>query len=258
MNLLTNRTVVCVLACLFSANACSEVVNYLVVEDISKPFQITENNVSKGGIVSDIVDEIFKDSKYTIKRHILPLKRLYKVIESGEMTNWIAYDAKAWNSLSQWGTFIDEPLFPVNHAYLTCQKNGPTKITSTKDIETHNLAIIRNFDYPELNKLEKAGKLSLSPVDDYQQGISLAGLNRVDGFIEMELRLRFSIQQEKLNKPCFQFIDMSKVIPEYSIYLSIDKNNVSGLSEFALQRINKLKKTHSIDDILHRYTKQSL
>lgn len=253
MSTLSHQTSSLLLACLFSINVWCEEINYLVVEDISEPFQITENNESKGGIVSDIIDEIFKGSQYSITRHVLPLKRLYKLVESGEVTNWIAYDAKVWNALSQWGNFVDEPLFPVNHTYLTCQQDAPVQISSSKDIETHNVAIIKNFDYPELTQLQQAGKLSLTSVDGYQQGINLAGLNRIDGFIEMELRLRFNIQQEQLNKPCFQFIDMSQVIPEYSIYLTIDKNN-NVLNSFAKQRIKKLKEAGAIDSILDSYT----
>ncbi len=257
MGLFSNQILSLFLVCLFSTNALCAEVNYLVIEDISRPFQITENNQSKGGIVSDIIDEVFKDPEYTIIRHVLPLKRLYKLVESGEIKNWIAYDAKAWNSLSQWGNFVDEPLFPVNHAYLTCQKNAPLKISSSKDIETHNLAVIRNFNYPELIQLQKTGKLNLTSVDSYQQGISLAGLNRVDGFVEMELRLRFNLQQEQLNKPCFQFINMSQVISDYAIYLTIDNNN-NLLNRFAKQRIKKLKEIGFIDDVLDRYTQRKL
>jgi polar amino acid transport system substrate-binding protein len=257
VSLLNNQLSSLILACLFSTTAWCDEINYLVVEDISKPFQITENNESKGGIVSDIIDEIFKDSEHTITSHVLPLKRLYKLVKSGEIKNWIAYDAKVWNALSQWGNFVEEPLFSVNHTYLTCQQNAPIKITSSKDIETRNLAIIKNFDYPELTQLQQTGKLNLTSVEGYQQGIKLAGLNRIDGFVEMELRLRFNIQQEQLNKPCFRFINMSQVIPEYSIYLTIDKNN-NTLNNFAEQRIKELKEAGTINSILDRYTQTKL
>ncbi len=239
---------------ILSGNTIAEEITYLIVEDISKPFQITDDGISKGGIISDIIDEIFKDSEYTVKHHVLPVKRLYKVVESEEINNWITYDAKAWNSLSRWGDFIDIPLFSVNHTYLTCQKDTHKKITSRKDIEGQNLAVIKDFDYPELNQLKDRGQLHLTPVTNYQQGISLTGLNRVDGFVEMELRLRFTIKQESLGKPCFQFIDMSKIIPVYPIYLTTGKHNKSGINEFAAKRINELKESGTIDAILSRYT----
>lgn len=255
VSLLNNQISSFFLICLFSADIWCDEINYLIVEDISEPFQITEQNKSKGGIVSDIIDEAFKDSPHTIIQHILPLKRLHKLVKSGEIKNWMAYDAKAWNSLSPWGAFVDEPLFSVNHTYLTCQENAPRKITSSKDIESRHLAVIKNFVYPELTQLQQTGKLNLKTVDTYLQGINLVGLNRIDGFVEMELRVRFNIQQKQLNKPCFQFINMSQIVPEYSIFLTIDKHNKT-INHFAKQRIKELKQAGTIDVILDRYTQK--
>ncbi len=254
MNLSRVSILFIVLGWLCYTSAWSDQVNYMVVEEISRPFQITDNSNSKGGIVSDLVDEIFKDSNYTLKYHVLPLKRLYKMIESGEIKNWIAYDAKVWNALSEWGDFVDVPLFSVKHAYLTCQPGPPMQINSANDIRAHNVAIINGFDYPELTRLQKQGDIQLQTVKSYQQGINLAGLNRVDGFVEMELRLRYNMQKESLGKPCFQFIDMSRIIPTYSIYLSIDKRNNNGLNQFTEQRIKALKKAGTVDSVLRRYS----
>lgn len=246
------------LAVLFGWLCCTSVwsdqVHYMVVEEISRPFQITDNNTSKGGIVSDIVDEIFKDSDYTLKYHILPLKRLYKMIERGEVKNWIAYDAKVWNALSEWGDFVDVPLFTVKHAYLTCEAGSPMQINSSSDIRAHNVAIIHGFDYPELSQLQKQGGIQLQTVKSYQQGINLVGLNRVNGFVEMELRLRYNMQKESLGKPCFQFVDMSQIIPAFSIYLSIDKHSNNGLYQFTEQRIKALKNAGKVDTVLSRYS----
>mgnify|MGYP000607373891 CR=1 FL=1 len=211
--------------CGISNYALSEDVNYLVVDEIAKPFQITHDGQSQGGIVSDIVDKIFEDSPYTIKRQTLPLNRLYSVIESGEVKNWIAYDSKVWNSLKMWRHLIDEPLFPVTHSFLTCQNGMHPPINSVDDIKQQRIAIIKGFDYPELEVLQKKNQLELVSVNNYTQGIKLTALNRVDGFAEMDLRLRFTIKNESISQPCLHFTDMSQIIPSYSIYLSADKNS---------------------------------
>ena len=237
-----------------SNKAYSDQINYLIVDDIAKPFQITDEHISKGGIISDIIDEIFKDSEHTVKHQVLPLKRLYQLLDSKAVTNWIAYDARVWNSLSKWGNFVDEPLFSVNHTYLTCQKNMTPKIGSADNIKSHNIAIIENFRYPELTLLEESNVIQLHPVKNYRQGIDLASLNRVDGFVEMEMRLRYSIQQEIVSMPCFRFVDMSQIIPEYSIYLSYDKQDKNGVKEFVNMRIKALKKAGIIDSIINFYT----
>ena len=243
------------LSLFLSSEAYSDQINYLIVEEIARPFQITGDSISKGGIISDIIDEVFKGSEHTVKHHVLPLKRIYKLLESKEITDWVAYDARAWNSLSKWGDFVEEPLFSVNHAYLTCQQNMTSQIKSAENIKSHNIAIIENFRYPELSLLQENKTIQLHPVKNYQQGINLARLNRVDGFVEMELRLRYNLQQEAVSKPCFRFVDMSQIIPAYPIYLSYDNQSKKGIKEFVNKRIKELKKTGVIDSIVNFYTR---
>lgn len=236
-----------------SSTAFSEEVNYLIVEGLSEPFQLTQDGKSKGGIISDIVDKVFENSPYTVKHHSFPVNRLYKMIESGEITNWIAYDAKVWNSLSEWGDFVDEPLFPVTHTYLTCNPSAPEQIDSANDINNHYIAVLKNFNYPELDELRGKEQLNLIPVSDYNQGINLTMLNRVDAFVEMDLRVRFKLKTTSIDKPCLQFVDISHIIPAYSIYLSTDKNNKSGVNEYAAKRIKELKQSGAIQKTLSRY-----
>ena len=252
------KTMIHILVFLFSITLSSAVycdqITYLIVDDIAKPFQITEEHISKGGIISDIIDAIFKGSEHTVKVQVLPVKRLYKMVETNAVSDWIAYDARVWNSLSEWGDFVEEPLFSVNHAYLTCHQNMSQQINSADHIKSHNIAIIENFKYPELTLLQENKTIKLHPVKNYQQGIHLAGLNRVDGFVEMELRLRYNLQQEVVSKPCLRFVDMSQIIPAYPIYLSYDSQDKKGIKEFVNKRIKALKKAGVIDSILNAYT----
>lgn len=250
INTLLSALVLFSLSCLVN----SEEINYLIVEDIAEPFQIANDGQSKGGIVSEIVDEIFAGSSYTVKHRALPLNRLYTVIESKDLKNWIIYDAKVWNVLKQWRQLVDEPLFPVSHSYLTCRNTPSTQINSVNDIKQQRIAVIKGFDYPELSELSKKSQLELISVSNYVQGINLAALSRVDGFVEMDLRMRFTIKTASINHPCLQFVDMSPIIPAYSIYLSTDKNDASGVNGFAKKRIKELKKSGFITEVLKRYT----
>lgn len=250
INTLLSALVLFSLSCLVN----SEEINYLIVEDIAEPFQIANDGQSKGGIVSDIVDQIFADSSYTVKHRSLPLNRLYSVIESGELKNWITYDAKVWSSLKQWRQLVNEPLFPVNHTYLTCQKEPLLQINSADDIKQQRIAVIKGFDYPGLRELSKRSQLELVPVSNYVQGISLAALSRVNGFVEMDLRVRYTLKTASIDQTCLQFVDMSPIIPAYSIYLSTDKNDASGVNGFAKKRIKELKKSGFITEVLKRYT----
>ncbi len=230
----------------------AQTLNYLVVDELSRPFQVTEKSESKGGIVSDIVNEIFQQSPYQINTKVLPIKRLYKQLADHADGLWIAYDAKVWNSLIKWGNFIEEPLFSVSHSFMTCM-NTPQKITSNADINGMRVAVLKNFDYPEMEALAKQNRITLEPVSGYGPGINLSKLKRVSGFVEMDIRLRYNVRALNDEANCLRYINMDKIIAPYDIYLSVAKSAPPELSKFIKQRIQEMKAKGEIKAILKRY-----
>ena len=69
------RTLGCSFIALSSYAMASEV-NYYVIADQARPFQIEQQGEQHSGIVTDIVSAIFAESDYEVKYHTYPFKRM--------------------------------------------------------------------------------------------------------------------------------------------------------------------------------------
>ena len=250
-----------VLCWLFSyqatASSNSENIHYLVVNELAIPFQINQGRHSTGGIISDIVDEVFRDSGYKVSPIVASTNRIGTLIKEHQIHPWITYDAKVWNSTLPDGEFIEVPLFDVRHSFLSC-KPKLRKISSPDILKDRSIAILSSFDYPELNALKESLNLNLVRVDSYHQGFIQTSLQRVDGFIEMDIRLRYNLAairdpNDKVDE-CFRFLDISNIIPPYSIYLSVDKDMNDSLKSFIRSRLLALKDSGQVERFIQRYT----
>ncbi len=67
-----------------SSYAMASEVNYYVIADQARPFQIEQQGEQHSGIVTDIVSAIFAESDYEVKYHTYPFKRMISVLEAGE------------------------------------------------------------------------------------------------------------------------------------------------------------------------------
>ncbi|WLQ15909.1 transporter substrate-binding domain-containing protein [Hahella aquimaris] len=228
-------------------------ITYYIVEDLASPFQIASEGVSNGGLITDLVEIIFRDTPLRVIPKPLPVNRLHRIIREDTQSVWLTYDAKVWNSLADVGDFVDEPLFTVNHALLTCHSQ-PRLIDTETDLLGMTLAILDNFSYPELRLLEERGALTLTSVEKYEQGFRLAAAGRVDGFVEMEIRLRYNLAQEnEASSDCYHFLNMDAVIPPYDIYLSMSKQASPDLREMVTQKIRQLKGSEDYKQVFARY-----
>ncbi|ABC30584.1 conserved hypothetical protein [Hahella chejuensis KCTC 2396] len=228
-------------------------INYYIVEDLASPFQIASEGVSNGGLITDLVEIIFRDTPLRVVPKPLPVNRLHRIIRENTQSVWLSYDAKVWNSLADVGDFVEEPLFTVNHALLTCH-DQPRSIETEADLFGMTLAILDNFSYPELRLLEERGSLTLTSVEKYEQGFRLAAARRVDGFVEMEIRLRYNLTQEnETSSDCYQFLNMDAVIPPYEIYLSLSKQASPELRNMVTQRVRQLKTSEDYRQVFTRY-----
>ena len=69
-------------------------VNYLILEALAEPFQITENHESKGGVITDIVKQLFANSEHNIYSNVLPIRRMGTMLSLVWITMQNAHVAK--------------------------------------------------------------------------------------------------------------------------------------------------------------------
>jgi polar amino acid transport system substrate-binding protein len=228
-------------------------IHYLQVASIAEPFQIDKDGESTGGIITDIVNKLFEGDEIVVETHVFPVKRLYHWAENTQGQLWIAYDSPAWNSMGQWGSLIDVPLFPVHHKSLQCL---PQDDAPLQPLSGGSWLIIKNFDYPELTRMASEGQLTLIPVESYQQGIDLITTRRVSGFVEMDIRLRYHLARSGHDLTCYRFAELDKVIPPYPIQLSLSNQAPETLRQRLRARLAALVADGTVGQIIRRYTEQ--
>lgn len=233
--------------------AADRTVNYLVVDQKTVPFQIVQNGRSQGGIVSDMVAAIFEGTGYRVVSQVLPVNRLRLAVAEEKVHDWVAFDSPVWNSFGDKGEMLPHPLLTTRHIMLTCNPGLPDAIDSVDDLRELSIVTLRHFDYLSLNRAEEQGLFRSVPVDRYDAGLKLVSLRRADGFIEMRSRLQFHLQRFERGERCFREVDVSQVIPDYDIRLSVDRHWPDEFKQMVARRLEVLEKSGELARIRQRY-----
>lgn len=235
------------------SDALPTTINYLVVEEKVRPFQIVHEGRSAGGIVSDIVEEVFRGSGITVNPVVFPVNRLRLSVRDGSVRHWIAYDSPVWNSFGARGEMVEQPLFMTRHVLLTCNSGIRSPVTAIEELSGYSLATLSHMDYLEVDRAAEQGLIRLVPVDRFQAGLTQVSLGRVDGFIEMVSRLRYHLRQFDGDKRCMREVDISAIIPEYPVHLSMDEQLPGEIKELVQRRLREMVDSGLLEKILRRY-----
>ncbi|WP_166269037.1 substrate-binding periplasmic protein [Marinobacter caseinilyticus] len=228
-------------------------IRYLVVDGKTRPFQIVEDNKSKGGIISDIVDAVFEGSPFTVRHQVLPVNRIRLSVSEGQINHWITFDSPVWDSFGEKGEPVGDALFDTHHVLMTCKESIRSDVQSIDDLAGLSIVTIRHFNYLSLNEAADSGIIWSVPVDRYDAGLELVRLGRTDGFIEMASRLRYHLNELDGNRSCFREIDVSAIIPDYPVYLYLDRRWSAEFKRFVAARLHALSRSGKLQDIVSRY-----
>ncbi len=228
-------------------------VNYLVVDEKTQPFQLVSEGLSRGGIISDIVDALFADSAYVVKHHVMPVNRVQQSVADFKVQSWITFGSPVWSSFGDRGERVGVPLFETRHVMVTCNPAAPSRIASVDDLAGLSIVTLRHFDYLELSRAIEGGLVRSIPVDRYAAGLELVRLGRVDGFIEMVSRLRYHQAELEGDHSCIREVDASAIIPKYPIHLYVDSRWPTVFKNFVAQRLEMMANTGELERIFSRY-----
>lgn len=233
--------------------------HYYVIEDIAAPFQITDPTTPEQGIITDIVVKLAEELKLDLEVLVSPSPRIEKLLQKQdvEQENWIAYDSPAWNSIPN-GSQLSEPLLTVEHSIIHCSPSTGHGHHHENNLRDHRLAVLKDFRYPGLEKLAQDKVLELQPVKSYAQGFKLVELERVDGFIEMDTRLRFNFNKYKQDAPeakCASIEKIGDIEPKYNLYLVVNKNMDDTLKRAIDEAYSRLKRDNFVQEVINKYTR---
>ncbi|MDX1754504.1 MAG: transporter substrate-binding domain-containing protein [Marinobacter sp.] len=233
-------------------------INYLVVDSRVGPFQLIREGKSDGGIITDMVDELFRRLDIPVRHHVLPVNRITYGVAQGDYENWVAYDAPVWDSFPGRGEYADQPLFRTRHVMLTCNPDIESPVHSLADLQGLAIVTLRGFEYLDLSRAAQQGAVRSVPVDEFETGLALVSLKRVDGFVEMASRLRFYLSGFDGDKSCMREVDVSAVIPNYSVYLSMDRKLSADLKHRINQQLDSMARNGRLTEIWRRYVPPQL
>ncbi len=239
------------------ALAQSNELNYLIVNKRSAPFQLVEQQRSNGGVITRIIEEAVVGTGKHLK-YIISTPKRNKLMKKSLTTPWITYSAKVWQPDLSHARFIDIPLFDVRHSLLTCDA-GLKRVDSGQGLHHRTLAILKNFDYPELQGLAERNLLTLVEVNSYDQGFMLAQHQRVDGFVEMSMRLQYHLDAHTdTAAQCFRLVDLSSLIPPFPIYLIVSDKLEDQHFDTLNSSLRKMKQSGRIAELLEEYLRPDI
>lgn len=239
---------------LFSSSyaSASEPLHYYIIASQAQPFQIETDGSSHRGMVSDIVEAVFDDSQYEINYHTYPFNRMIDKLDARENPNWVTYGSPSWGNIQSINLSKD-PIYNVKHVLLSSGKK-PFEFNTIDDLDGKAVVLLVGFEYPNLEPYIKQGKLNEIRVKDYTAAFRV--LNRAPGdtvFVEMESRIKYNLNEQKLSIDDYQMQEFGSVINNYPIHLAFDPEMDPKLQTFIDQRLDQMQDDGRLDDIVQSY-----
>ena len=227
-------------------------IDYYVIAEQARPFQIETKGADHSGIVTDIVKEVFKDSDHQINYHTYPFNRMISILSSQDQGNWITYGSPHWGKV-QSENLSEEPIYTVRHNLLFSSKK-PIDYTKASDLSGKVVVLLMGFDYPELEPYFASGEVQEMRVKNYQSAFRV--VDRHPGemvFVEMGSRISYNQNQLNLDKSLYAQQGFNDVIPDYSVYLALSPTMDKEVQDYINKRLKILKKQGKIDEIIKKY-----
>ncbi|MER0304188.1 substrate-binding periplasmic protein [Vibrio vulnificus] len=243
---------ICTSMLIFSAFALAQEVNYYVIANQARPFQIEQDGHGQKGIVTDIVRAIFSNSEHTLRFHTYPFNRMISILENGGEPNWITYGSPGWGKV-QAENLSEEAIYTVKHTLVSSRKK-PIAFNDISDLKNKGVVLLMGFDYPQLSPYIQDGVVKEIRVKDYQAAFRVVSRTPGDtAFVEMASRVNYNIQQLKLDPEQFALQPFEKIIPDYQIYLAFSPNMDATLQRFINQRLKEIKQSGELQRIVNKY-----
>ena len=227
-------------------------VDYYVIAEQARPFQIETKGADHSGIVTDIVKEVFKGSEHQLDYHTYPFNRMISILSSQDQGNWITYGSPNWGKV-QSENLSEEPIYTVRHNILFSSKK-PINYNQVSDLKGKVVVLLMGFDFPELQPYFASGEIQEMRVKNYQSAFRI--VDRHPGemvFVEMDSRIIYNQNQLNLDKKLYSQHGFNDVIPDYSVYLALSPSMDKEVQDYINQRLKVLKKQGKIDEIIKQY-----
>ncbi|WP_174874563.1 substrate-binding periplasmic protein [Vogesella oryzae] len=240
-------------ACL-QATATAATVKYMVLEEV-EPFQIvTRGNPMYGGLVTEVVSRIFRDSPHQLQAVVAPSPRLNAMRSKGRLGNWLSYGAKQW--LQPGWQLSKEPVYTWHHVLLV-PRQSEFQYHRVNDLFGHSLILMHGYDYPGLDGFLRSrhphGRIIDQRALSQEGALRMLRAGRGVGYIDTNLRVRYNLRQQGLSPAGFRFYDLSAVIPNIELHLMYSKLMPQAVKELIDRRLAEMRQSSELAAIAKRY-----
>jgi len=227
--------------------------NYLVISKYARPLQIEDQGQNHRGIITELVQEIFKGSVHTLNIHTYPFKRMIRNINQGMHPNWINYGTPAWGE-PQGSNLSQVPILSIKHVFVTAQDSA-FQFSSVEDLFGQRIILLLGFDYQGLDQYLEQDKIASQRVQSFEAAFGmLARKDRATvGFVDMEIRAKYNLASMGLAAKNYRLSDFSSTIANFELSLSMDPNMEPALSHFINQRLQQLIDEGFVEHLSNKY-----
>ncbi len=225
-------------------------VHYMAMLDQGAPFQIEVAGQPSSGIITDIVDEIFRGSAHRLEIHRLPVSRMHREIASGRYHNWIRYSAPTWGGANS--NLSDDPILVAENV-LVMARDARMPVTQLEDLFGQQLILVYGFSYPELKPYIDQGRIGVTWVKGYSQSYTALLEGRGIALSDIRVRMRYNLCRLGLERERYAALDFSQVMPDYRIHLNMDPEMDPDVQAFINTRLHELRENGFVDAVIRRY-----
>lgn len=251
--------------CFFSVKPlyATERVSYMILAETVEPIMIVKDGAPMaGGIMTEIVKLIFRDSDYQIEPVVLPWQRMQA--EFKNRNNWIIHGIP--NSFSTDIPFEMSvlPIFPFNHSAVTLKKHN-ISINKMEDLKNRKLILVENFHYARLDEFVKSEQSkketsSIGVIRGFTPSGTLRMLKheRGDVVIDWQARIIYNLAGAGLAIDDIDFHDASDIVPTKNVHLAFSSHQSDKFRTFVNARIKQLTDSGEIQEIVKEYYKPAV
>jgi hypothetical protein len=147
---LTGFTQLMLMLCVGTATAAERTLTYLILADTVSPLMITTaDDPMAGGVVTDVVEQIFADTNYAVRPFVVPWQRMTEEMAEGD--DWITYGHRTRCKIERGCARSEEPILQFAHVVVTLVDSS-LAVRNHEDLFGRNLLLVDNFHYPGLDR----------------------------------------------------------------------------------------------------------
>lgn len=234
-------------------------ISYLILGGTVEPLMITKpGDPMDGGIITEIIELIFKNSGYEIVPKVMPWKRLVEELRNGE--DWINYGYPVGNEPDIPLEFSTMPVMAFNHVAITLKSNH-FNIDNISDVENRVAILVENFHYPGLDlHLDKplvgtgGGPIKTVRAFTPKGTLQMLQHKRGDVVFGFQARMLYNLEQSDLTLDDVRFQDASWIIPSQPLYLTMSPELPPEVKSLVNSGLNRLTADGTLKRILRKYT----